>query len=737
MNTERLPVRSARLAAGLGLVLLFGAAFFPVGTGAQDRLKSMPGYARYQKMQPLIASALRTGSISVAWSEDGKSFEYAWRGRQYRFDVESRRASDVGAALGLVGRIGRGGRGAPGAPERGRQFAYADSPDQRLRAQYRESDRNLILIDRESKTETQITTDGSREKRIKYGTASWVYGEELDQTTAMWWSPDSRKLAFYRFDESSVPDYYLQLDQTRIQSTMDVEAYPKAGAPNPVVDLLIYDVRTRRTTKVDVRNGRPFEDDVPGHYAYHVAWSPDGRELLFNRTNRRQNVLEFVAADPSTGEARVVIREEWPDSWVENIPAMVFLEDGHRFIWQSERNGWSNFYLYDLSGRLLNPITTHRSFEAVSLVKVDERAGLVFYTARDGDNHLKVQLHRVRLDGTGDTRLTDPRFHHTVGSCLSTPGASAFGGRSSCGISPDNRFFVDVYQAHDVPPATRMVDAETGAVVAEIVDSDASRYEELGLRTAELFTFPAADGRTTLYGLIQFPSDFDPARKYPVLVPVYGGPGWSTGTARETFVAADPLTEYGALIVHLDTRSAPGRGKRVLDQVYMKLGQVEVDDVAEGIRALASRPYVDASRVGIYGTSYGGYVALMSLLRYPDVFAAASASSPVTSWQHYDTIYTERYMRTPQENPRGYDAGSALTYAANLKGRLMLYYGTADNNVHPSNMMQLVDALQAAGKSFDLQVGPDRGHTGINTDRMMEFFIEHVLAKPAAVPVAH
>ncbi|MGH9308961.1 MAG: prolyl oligopeptidase family serine peptidase, partial [Vicinamibacterales bacterium] len=195
----------------------------------------------------------------------------------------------------------------------------------------------------------------------------------------------------------------------------------------------------------------------------------------------------------------------------------------------------------------------------------------------------------------------------------------------------------------------------------------------------------------------------------------------------------NPMAEYGALIVNLDTRSAPGRGKGVLDQVYLKLGQAEVDDMAAGIRALGSRPYVDTARVGVYGTSYGGYVSLMALLRYPEVFAAASASSPVTAWNHYDTIYTERYMWIPQENKAGYEAGSALTYAKNLKGRLMLYYGTADNNVHPSNMMQLVAALQAAGKSFDLQVGPDRGHSGINTDRMMEFFIENLLAKPAAV----
>jgi dipeptidyl-peptidase-4 len=690
----------------------------------------MPGYAQYQKMAPQLAGAVESGSVTVSWSGDASSFEFTRGGKRFRYDIASKQAVELGVAGEAAGR-GRG-RGA-GAPERGRQFAFADSPDKTLRAQYSGADRNLHLIDQQTKQDTPITVDGSRDKRIKYGTASWVYGEELGQTTAMWWSPDGRKLAFYRFDESAVPDYYLQLDQTKLQSTIDTEAYPKAGAPNPIVDLLVYDVATKQTVKVDVRDGKPFDNAVVGYYAYRVAWSPDGSELLFNRTNRRQNVLELAAANPATGAVRVVIHEEWPTGWIDNTPAMVFLADGKRFIWQSERNGWSNFYLYDLSGKLIAPLTAHSAFEAASLIKVDERAGVLFYTARDGDNHLKLQLHRVGLDGKGDVRLTDPKFHHTIGGCMAGIGGRGAGTGANCAISPDNRFFVDVFQTHDTPAASRLVDVAAGWPVAEIAASNTSKYEELGLKKAELFTFPSADGQTTLHGLIQFPSGFDPARKYPVLVPVYGGPASASNTARETFVNPNPLAEYGFLIVNVDSRSAPGRGKRTLDQTYLKLGQVEIDDMAAGIKALAARSYVDASRVGIYGTSYGGYTAVMSLLRHPDVYAAASASSPVTAWNHYDTVYTERYMWLPQENKAGYDAGSAMTYAKDLKGRLMLYYGTADNNVHPSNMMQLVAALQAAGKSFDLQVGPDRGHSGINTDRMMEFFIENLLIRPGAL----
>jgi dipeptidyl-peptidase 4 len=703
---------------------------FEVHTAAQDRIKSMPGYARYQELAPQIPGALTSGAIAPTWSADGTSFEYTLDGKRYRFDVATRQGTALGPAVEPAGRAGRGGRG-QGAPERGRQYATADSPDKTYRARYNDQDRNLYLLDQAAKTEVAVTSDGSRERRIKYGSASWVYGEELDQITAIWWSPDSRKLAFYRFDESPVPDYYLQLDQTKLQSAIDTEAYPKAGVPNPIVDLLVYDVSSKKTTKIDVRDGQPFTNDVVGHYAYHVRWTPDGRELLFNRTNRRQNVLELVAANPDTGRLRVVIREEWPTGWIENSPAMVFLEDGQRFIWRSERNGWSNFYLYELSGRLIAPLTSSTAFEAASIVKVDEQAGVMFYTARDGDNHLKLQLHRVGLNGGGDVRLTDPKFHHTVGSCM--PGAPGGRGRAAtCGISPDGRLFVDVYQAHDIPPASRVVDAMNGKVVAEVAASDTSRYHKLGLRKAELFTYKSADGATTLHGLVQFPSNFDASRKYPVLVPVYGGPASASNIARETFVLPSALTEYGFLVVNLDSRSAPGRGRRTLDQVYLKLGQVEIDDMAAGVRALASRAYVDRARVGIFGTSYGGYSSLMSILRYPDVYAAASVSSPVTAWQHYDSIYTERYMWIPQENKAGYDAGSAMTYAQALKGRLMLYYGTADNNVHPSNMMQLIAALQGAGKSFDVQVGPDRGHSGINTDRMMEFFLEALMPRPSA-----
>ncbi|MBC7895565.1 MAG: DPP IV N-terminal domain-containing protein [Cytophagaceae bacterium] len=669
---------------------------------AQDRLKTMPGYDRFMEMGREIPGAVKLGALTTTWDDDGSGVRYARDGKTWRFDVATKKVTEAPATLPNAA-------GRRGGPERGRQFDVAWTTDSARRAFYR--DRNVWIANRDGSAEVAITTDGNEKARTKNGSASWVYGEELGQSTAMWWSPDGTRLAFYRFDESPVPDYFLQMAQTKVQGALDTEAYPKAGAPNPIVELMVYDVASQKVTRIDVRDGKPFTNDVVGHYVYRVSWSPDGTELTFNRTNRRQNTLEFTACNPGTGTCRVVIRDEWPASWVRNNPQKVFLADNKRFLWVSERTGFANIYLYNMAGTLLGTVTNH-PFEVDQVLKVDEKAGQVYYTARSGDNHMKVQLHRVRLDGKDDVRLTDPSLNHAVT------------------ISPTGQYFVDVAQTHDLPPVTRLVDGK-GKVVTEFATSDASKFDQLGLKRVELFTYKAADGATELHGMLHRPSKFDSTRAYPVLVTVYAGP--ATNGAREAFTLPHPYTEYGFIVLSLDSRSAGGRGKRFLDAIYMKLGTVEIDDQAAGVRSLWARRYIDKARVGIFGTSYGGYTSALAILRHPDVFAAASAMSAVTDWRHYDTIYTERYMWIPQENAAGYDAGSAMQYADKLKGRLMIYYGTADNNVHPNNSMQLIQALQRAGKSFEVQVGPDLGHTALRPDRMMEFFIENlVLRAPIA-----
>lgn len=571
-------------------------------------------------------------------------------------------------------------------------------------------DRNLWIGDPEAKKLTPITRDGSVERRTKFGCATWVYGEELNQIEAMGFSPDGSKLWYYGFDESKVPDYYLAMDVTKVQNTLDVEPYVKAGAPNPNVNLFIYDLKSKKSTPVKVRPGG-FDDGV-GHYVYGIDWAQDGSEMRFHRTNRTQNVMEWCGADPKTGAARVIVREAWPASWTENTPARQFL-DRHpdiekapefkgKMIWTTERNGYKNYCLVDLRTGTLQPITRH-AFEVAGIEKVDLVNRVLWYMARDGENPYKLQLHRIGLDGKGDVRLTDPALSHTVD------------------VAPDGKAFVAISEDIDTPPTTKLYDGD-GKLVATLAESDLTKFNELKMQLVERVEFTAADGKTPLYGWLMKPSDFDPTQKYPVIVQVYAGP--ESGTDRERFMTAQPLTELGFLVAGFDGRGTSGRGKAFMDAAYRKLGIVEIDDQAAGVKALASRPYVDGSRVGITGTSYGGYASVMAILRHPGLFRAAVASSSVTDWRNYDSIYTERYMDTPQRNPIGYEDASAMKYAANLKGRLMLYYGTADDNVHPANTYQLVRTLQTAGKSFELQVGPDRGHTGVNFARMMEFFID-------------
>ncbi len=661
----------------------------------------MPRYDRYVKLRATLADSVVRGTVTVRWSEDGKQFSFDQGGKSWVYDIgtASKVEGKLPDASPTLPRTGRR-RG----PERGRQFDTATSPDKKFKAVSK--DRNIVLSDADGGHAEPITTEGSVEKRIKYGVASWVYGEELGVSDAMWFSPDSKKLAFYRFDESKVLDYFLTLDEKQIQTKLDVEPYPKAGAPNPEVQLLVYDIASGKTTRVDSSFDSGLGASL-GEYVYTVRWSPKGDELLFNRCNRKQNTMELCAARPDTGACRMVVRESQDHMWIQNSPEITWLEDGQRFIWSSERNGFHNYYLYDLSGKLLATLTKG-GYDVDRIVKLDEKNGKLFYTARSAPNPYLRQLHRVDLNGKHETRLTDPEFGHSVD------------------LAPDEDHFIDVSEKIDVPPVAILRDAK-GKQVAQLAKSDLSKFEQAGFRKTERFSFTAADGKTTCYGTLQFPSDFDPNKKWPMLVSVYGGP--DSGGGFERFETPNAVTELGFLFVNIDGRGTDGRGAAFKQALYRNLGVPEIDDQAAGVLELAKRPYVDAKHVGIFGTSYGGYASALALLRHPEAFAAAAASSPVTDWRNYDTIYTERYMDVPQDNPAGYDAGSAIKLAKNLKGRLLLYFGTADNNVHPSNTLQFVAALQAASKSFNLMAGPDLGHTGVNQAHMWEFFIDNLVER--------
>lgn len=674
-----------------------------VGTDAiaQDRLPGMPRYDRYVKLRGEIGGSVKRADASGTWDPDSTAFHFRRDGKE--FSVSTKDGAIKEAPFPAANTTAGTRAGQRRAPERGRQFDTIFTADGALKAFHR--DRNVYLSKADGTEEVAITTDGSAAERTKNGVASWVYGEELGVREAMWFSPDSKFLAFYRFDEKEVKDYYLAMNVTQIQNALDAEPYPKAGTPNPKVALFLVNLVTRQKVQVDAE----FGDASLGHYVYEVRWSPSGDELLYHRTNRKQNIMEFCAANPSTGKSRVIVREEWLPSWTENAPFIHWFEDKKRFLWASERSGFRNFYLGNIDGSPLKQITNHK-FDVGNVVRLDEKGNRLWYMARSGDNPHRLQLHRVGLDGRNDKRLTDPKFHHTVN------------------LSPNGMAFVDTAEAIDVAPTVRLCDGE-GKNLATISESDLTKFKDLGLQHVERFKFKAADGVTDCYGTLQKPSDFDPGRKYPVIVDVYGGP--DSGGSPDRFALPDARTELGFLIVWIDGRGTNGRGKAFKDALYGKLGVVEIDDQAAGVKALAQRPYVDGTRVGIQGTSYGGYSSVMAILRHPDTFHVAVASSSVTAWENYDTIYTERYMGLPwdSENKAGYEAGSAMTYAKNLKGNLMMFYGTADNNVHPANTYQLARALQRAGKRFDLMVGPDQGHAGINGNLELEYFIENLILK--------
>jgi dipeptidyl-peptidase-4 len=693
-----------------GLTALMALLALPIGAAeAQSRIKQMPGYDNWAAVAPLIPTSVKSGAIAPVWAADSRSFEYVHDGKRWRYALGARKAKAVGDAT-LPEAAALPSTGAPAETlvlARGRGAdAVVFSPDGKLRAFSR--DLNVWMAPTTSKyPETQLSLDGDATARIRNGTGSYVYLEEFGVKSPVWWSPDSSKIAWMRYDESMVEDYYLQLDQTRTQSTMLTQAYPHAGAANPVADLMVHDVKTGQTRRMDVRDGLPFSDAVVGHYVWNAQWTKDGAEILVRRADRRQKINDLAACSPVTGACRSVAREERPATWASAAPP-IFLSDGQRFIWTTEASGFRNFQLRHLDGRVITNLTSH-GYDVVDVLKVDERENVIWYTARSGDNYMKVQLHRVKLDGSGDVRLTDPAFNHKVS------------------IAPDGRHVVDVAQTHDIAPVARLLDRD-GRILADVVGSDLAAFREAGFSPQELFTFTSADGATELHGLIQYPARFDPARKYPVLLSVYGGPA-SNGAA-ETFNLPSPLAEFGFVIVKMDARTAAGKGRQGLDAMYQQLTVAEVDDFAAGLQSLRSRPWFDAARVGVFGTSYGGTVSASLLMRHPEVIKAAVSNSPVTDYRLYDTAYSERYLGLPDTDAAAYDRAALLTYADQLRGDLMIYYGTSDDNVHPKNALHLIRALQAAGKSFDVQVGPDRGHTSMDQLRMMEFFIDKL--SPAA-----
>ena len=618
----------------------------------------------------------RAGRVSdVRWDAAARRawFQHAGRWKWVSFDGGAVREGGEPPEAPAARREYRAPRGG-----RAKQATEVPSPDGAWTAVFR--DRNVALEPRGRAGEpVAVTTEGAGMRW--FGSADWVYGEELDQGSAMWWSPDSARLAYYDFDESPVPQYVLLAGLAGLRTRAESCGYPKPGDPNPVARLEVYDLAARTRTKVDVG---PSADQ----YVYGVQWSPKGDALLWFRAPRRQDSVELMVTDPATGASRALVVERQA-TWQENSPTLRFLSDGRRFVWESESNGFSNWELWDLaSGRVAR--LTDDPWVAESIVHVDEDAGWLYYSARSSATAIHSQLHRARLDGSARERLTKDDLHH-----------------SGFRIAPDHSCFVAVRQSVGVPPSTALF-AMDGRELAEIGRASPDPFAKQGVPAPELLRFPSADGAFELYGILCKPPGFDPAKRYPLVVEAYGGPLFATVSAQ--FEGVDPEVGRGVLVARVDNRGTPGRGKAFEGATYLKLGGPDVDDQAALVRELAKRPYVDASRVAITGHSYGGYMALMAVLRHPDAFQVAVAGAPPTDWRQYDTIYTERVMRTPAENEAGYDAGSAVKLADRLKGKVLLLHGMMDDNVHPSNTFALAAAWQSGDIPFEMQLFPNDDH---------------------------
>ena len=698
------------------------AVGFPLLASAQTYtpLQQIPGAKDMRHMSRIAGSAGGGGTIGrVMWPVAGSRIFFEKDGVWQSVDLENGELNPSGAPKdGFGPAVDRPPAGEKRAG-RGRQVAQETSPDgmfiaetvdgdvilrptdaaaaakpkrdaskgDRPRSGAKKTAAPVAAVVQEAKAK-RITEDGG-EGRIKYGTASWVYGEELDQTTAMWWSPDSSKLAFYRFDESKVKDYWLLGGLSTTRTALMSEAYPKPGEPNPTAEILVYDMKSGETTKVD----SALPEDAE-HYVYNLRWSPDGKELLFNRASRRQDFVEIVAANPSTGASRVVHRET-QTAWQENRPLTRFLEDGVHFIFETEKNGFKNYEIRSLADDSVISVTTN-DFPAHEIVLVDEKHGDLWYTAPIGAsaNAVQAQLHVAKLDGTGSTCVTSEPLSH-----------------SDFRIAPDGESVVATAESHSVPPRT-VVYARRGehaGLIATIATGDDSTLAAQGIRASELFTCKAADGVTDLYGELFFPPAFDETKSYPLIVDTYGGP--TVQLVKDVWRPCNPHTALGFLIARVDNRGTPGRGKAFETATYRALGGADADDQAAAVSFLVSdRAYIDGKRVGITGHSYGGYMSAICIIRHPEVFAAAVAGAPVTDWRNYDSIYTERYMQLPAENAEGYDLGSCVKHAGNLKGKLLLLHGMVDDNVHPANTFELANALQSINRPFSMMAFANSEH---------------------------
>ena len=555
---------------------------------------------------------------------------------------------------------------------------------------------NLFVADPTAGSERQLTFDG-RFNHIINGLPDWVYEEEFSFARAFAWSPDGRKIAYLRFDESRVKQYNMNRFAGGLYPENYTFKYPKAGEQNSVVELYCCDAADGSTVRMDT--GEQTDQYIP-----RLFWTPTG-QLGFYRLNRLQNHFEVLLCD-SSGASRVVY-DERNDRYVERVDGrtVTFLPDGDRFVVRSERDGFMHLYLYGVSEGLLGRITSGE-WEVTELLGIE--GDRVYYLSTE-TSPLRRDLYTVRLDGRGKRRLT--------------------GGDGTYRIAPSRgfRYFISYFSNVRTPNRVTLHRSD-GRLVRTLEDNAALRtkLDELQVPVKEFFRFATSEG-VELNGYMVRPNGFDSSRRYPVLMTQYSGPGSQQAADRWTIGWEDVLVQQGYIVACVDGRGTGFRGEEFKKCTYGELGKYETVDQIEAARYLASLPYVDPDRIGIYGWSYGGFMALNCILKGNDVFRAAIAVAPVTSWRFYDTIYTEIYNGLPQDNPSGYDDNSPIHFADRLKGKLLIAHGTGDDNVHIQNTYEMITKLVEYDKPFELYVYPDRNHgMGPSRHHLMERCIEFV-----------
>jgi dipeptidyl-peptidase 4 len=575
------------------------------------------------------------------------------------------------------------------------------SPDGRYVSFVREH--NLWLVGVTDGRERAITQGGT--EALRKGELDWVYPEELEITTAHWWAPNSSGIAYLEMDERKVAQYPL-VDFSSYSGEADEERYPPAGGANPIVRVFVAPVSGGEARAMDTGA----DTDT---YIARVNWLVDSKHLAIQRLNRAQTVLDLLIADTASGKSRTALSEK-DEYWINVNDDLRFLKDGKRLLWSSERSGYRHIYLYDLEGKQLAQLTKG-DWEVSAVQSVDEAKGLVYFTATE-KSPLERHLYRVALDGSGFTRITKDDGTHVIN------------------FAPDAFTFIDTCSNNMNPPRQDLFRAD-GTRVAVINENKVAELAGLHLSPVQFLSVRAHDG-VQLNAMMIKPPEFNPARKYPVIVFTYGGPHAQVvlnSWGGNNFLWHQLMAQKGYIIFALDNRGSAGRGHVFEEPLHLRLGAQELSDQHDGAVYLKSLPYVDGNRIGIWGGSYGGHMTLHAMFEDPEDFKVGFASAPVTDWHFYDTIYTERYLGLLPQNEKGYQESSPIKNAANLKGKLLIAHGTGDDNVHFANTLSLLNELIEAGKYVEVLPFPGRGH-GVSDpparrtlmNRVKQFFLDNL-----------